>query len=195
MERLASPAEVDGLLASVSNRGLLRGYLLFPEHREHAVRDFEGVPLRWIDASREADVTRPTFAAAVEPAEFFTFQVGVVADPSAARPVAVLGYEFVAGPSSMPMRPSQLNCFNLEGTSFEGRRFRQNASVQPGKVGSLWWGVNVSAAATPGQVARFGIRLRFAGAGTALINVTLTAARAPGGGAPLELHGDRNASR
>ena len=44
MERMASPGEVHNLLTSISNRGLLRSYLLFPEHREFAVRDFESVP-------------------------------------------------------------------------------------------------------------------------------------------------------
>ena len=94
MERMASPTEVSNLLTAISNRGLLRGYLLFPEHREFAVRDFESIPLRWIELSQESDVTIPTFSATVEPAEFFTFQVGLLAT-SATQAVTVTGYELV----------------------------------------------------------------------------------------------------
>lgn len=79
MERMASPSEVQSLLTSISNRGLLRDYLLFPEHREFAVRDTAAIPLRWILASQQADVTRPAFAATVQPDEFFTFQIGLLA--------------------------------------------------------------------------------------------------------------------
>ena len=157
------------------------------DNLDHAL---EQVPLRWILQSKQSDVTIPTYSAAVQAGEFFVFQVGVLAT-GATQPVTVTGYDLVPAHSTLVIDAAQLNCFNLEGTTYKGARFRQNATVPAGKVGSLWFGVSIPASAQPAQISQFALRLDFGDATSILVNVTLTVSK----NGTTEMGGDRNASR
>ena len=186
MERMASVGETSALLRSISNRGLLRPYLLFPEQRTFSVRETAGIPLRWILAASQSDITTPTFSASVERDEFFVFQIGVLS--TGAAPVTVLRYDVLR---KHPPASVLLNCFSLEGVDFHGRSFNQNMTVPARSVGSLWFGVNVSDSLSPGAVEHFGLQLFFADNSSTVVDVRLTVAEGP----PLLVHGDHNATR
>ena len=183
---MAAPEESTGLLTSISNRGLLRPYLLFPEQRTFSVRESAGIPYRWIMAAKQSDITKPAFSADVERDEFFTFQIGVLA--TSAVPVTVLRYDVQHESAAAAV---VVNCFSLEGSSCLGQRFTQNLTVPGHSVDSLWFGVNVSNALSPGTVERFGLRLYFADNSSVVVDVSLSVV----GGVPLLAHGDHNASR
>jgi hypothetical protein len=114
---------------------------VFPTPRELAVRDFEGVPLRWA-----ASGPSEKFSAEFEPSEYFTWQLGLL-NPSAfgsigtaKAPVNVTGYSVVL-PTDAAVTAANLTCFNLGGVGYDGLSFTQPMTVT--QVGSLWFGLQV----------------------------------------------------
>jgi hypothetical protein len=108
MEVMASPSEVASLLASAASQ---HQPLLFPTPRELAVRDFDGVPLRWASAGPSH-----TFAAKVQPDEYFTWQIGLLTAASGAS-FNVTRYS-VSLPSDSSVSAANLTCFNLGGVGY-----------------------------------------------------------------------------
>ena len=185
MELLASAQEIEELLRSKDSPE----YLLFPEHREHPVRDFERIPYRWIQVAANESTGNLHFAAMVQPDEYFVWQIGILSSKSN---MTVAGYEM----HSRDALPDQLTCFNLEGTQYTGLRFRQTMSVGRSSVASLWFGIQIPANLTADQI-DLTLTLHFQTGLTntpssAVVNVSLTVARDR---AALPSHGDLNATR
>lgn len=140
MERTATPAEVARLLAS--NPG--KPWLLFPEASDHPIRMFRQIPERW--AQRGAGGALSDHALR---GQYLAFQVGLWAARHAADDVHV-AFSDLRGPDGQVIDASRLTCFNLGGTDYLGRPFKDRLDVAQGRVQPLWIGLDVPVAVTPG---------------------------------------------
>ncbi|MCD6350592.1 MAG: carbohydrate-binding family 9-like protein [Armatimonadetes bacterium] len=133
MEVIATSAETQALLSAHSGRT----YLLFPEDREHQIKMFEALPLRWIEHGPSEH-----FRGEARPGEYYPFQIGVWA---ARRDIKGLELHFSDLTSRRGDRiaAAALTCFNLEGTDWLGRPMTKPFAVGRGRVRPLWIGVQV----------------------------------------------------
>ena len=107
-----------------------RDYLVFPEDREHPIRRREVIPVRWVERDPGE---RGRFAGRGQPGEFFTFQLGVFAARRDVTDVK-LDYTDLKRADGASIAGSSLNCFNLGGVDWRGRRFTKQVSVARGEV-------------------------------------------------------------
>ena len=117
------------------------------EHREHPVRMRWRLPHRWTNAS----IHSPSFSAAVQPGEHFTFQLAVHAPYV---PVTITSVSFTdlsgAEPALQPSATKStadvgaipavaLRVFNMEGTDYWGRNITAGPlHMEAGEVKALW---------------------------------------------------------
>jgi len=142
MAIIATADEVKQLLAA--HRG--RPYLLFGEDRRHPIRLRDDLPLRWI---RRGPTT--AFDGEAQRGEFYAFQIGVYAATKPIRDLAVSFDDLRPREQGTRIPASAFTCFNLGGTDAHGRPMKQAFSVEQGKVGALWLGVQIPEDAVPGQ--------------------------------------------
>ena len=163
MEVIATAAETNDLLARY--RGV--AYLLFPEDREHPIRMTDDLPLGWIRSGPRAE-----FAGTAQRGEFYAFQVGVYA---ARKPIDGLGATFTdLRPSRGKSIPAKaFRCFNLGGRDWLGREFAKPFTLPTGKVGALWFGVEVPEDVAAGEY-HGALTLRPKGLPASTIKLSLT---------------------
>lgn len=141
MEVVATADETRNLIA----RHTGEPFLLFPEERQFPIRMTDDLPVRWIEngPSRE-------FHGDARRGEFFAFQVGVFAC-GAAAPALSVDYHELTSQTGGAIPASAFRCFNLGGTDWLGRSMQKSFAVEAGKVGALWFGVQVPKDAAPGD--------------------------------------------
>jgi len=133
MEVIATREEIGDLLAATADRP----YLIFPEDREHPVRMFETIPLRWIKRGPATE-----FAGEARPDEYYCYQLGVFATNAA---IDTLELEFgeLRNAAGKTIPASAMTCFNLTGIDWLGKPFTKTFRVDAGRVRPLWIGVQV----------------------------------------------------
>lgn len=141
MELVATREETDKLVALHAGAP----FLLFPEERQFPIRMTDDLPLRWVVNGPCAEVQGEA-----ERGEFFVFQVGVYACRRAVQNLAV-EYTDLKSNGGGVIPAEAMSCFNLCGTDWLGRRIRKNFSVPRGRIGALWFGVQISRDAAPGN--------------------------------------------
>ena len=143
MERTATTEELESLLTEHARAA----YLLFPEDRKHPIRMKNYLPKRWIDIG-----PRDYFEGQACRGEFYVFQIGLFAARRAIEDVTIVAEELRAESTAGPPIPaSAIRCFNVGGVDSGGRPFKKTVSVGKGKVGALWFGVQVPPDAKPGR--------------------------------------------
>ncbi|MCW5978273.1 MAG: hypothetical protein KIT09_09360 [Bryobacteraceae bacterium] len=169
MEVAATRAEVSELLAR--HRG--KPYLLFPERREYPIRMSRDLPLRW---AREGP--KAVLEDKVRRNEFYALQAGVYAVENVAPKETPFTVEFgdLNGPDGSRIPASGMKCFNLGGIDDTGREFQKRWSVAAGRVGALWFGVQVPVDAKPGRHEGI-VTLRPANGGTLSFRLALDVLR------------------
>ncbi|MEN6605093.1 MAG: glycoside hydrolase domain-containing protein, partial [Bryobacteraceae bacterium] len=140
MEAAASDAETPSLL----DRYPRRPYLVFAESRQHPVRMYEGVPLRWLQAGAAEGIR-----ARARRGEFYVFQLAVWAARAPVQDVT-LDFDELRSTTGAMIPASAFRCFNLGGREWLGRAFRKSVAVPTGRVGTLWCGVEVPRDAAAG---------------------------------------------
>jgi hypothetical protein len=140
MELAASEEETRSLL----DRYPARPFLVFAESRQHPVRMYEGVPLRWIEAGPSQ-----SFHGGARCGEFYVFQLAVWA---AREPVedVLLDFGALRSASGETISAAAFRCFNLGGKDWLGRPFQKSVAIPKGRVGALWCGVEVPRGAAAG---------------------------------------------
>jgi len=141
MEIIATSEETQKIIAQYS--GL--SYLTFPEDRAYPVKMTDDLPLRWI---QNGSGTR--FYGKAQRGEFYTFQIGIYAAQSDIEQINVDFNDLKDG-SGQIISASALQCFNLSGSDWWGRSMRKTFSVPKGKVGTLWFGVQIPKDAIAGN--------------------------------------------
>lgn len=140
MERIATPAEVQQLLAAHATQALW----LFPETRANPVRMFDQLPQRWAQRGPGGVLADKALRG-----EYLSFQVGLWAPRDALDHVQVT-FGDLHGPGSAVLPASALTCFNLGGVDFTGQPFTTRVDVAKGRIQPLWMGLDVPADAKPG---------------------------------------------
>ncbi len=141
MEVIATAAETQRLVSQHAGRG----YLLFPEDREHPIRMTDDLPLRWVRRG-------PTGAFLGEAlrGEFYVLQIGVFAARQAIDAIAVAFGDLRSG-EGQQIPATAFRCFNVGGIDWLGRPFGKTVSVGKGKVQPLWFGVQIRKDQAAGQ--------------------------------------------
>ena len=113
------------------------GFLTFPQEREKPIRLLDELPAAWL--SRSAN-TLQHFTASVQPGEFFTFQIGVLAHKDT---IDNLNVDWSRLDGNLAIPKSDMTCFNTAGIDFRGRSFTKHVSVAKGRIQPLWFGVQI----------------------------------------------------
>jgi hypothetical protein len=140
MEFTSSEAEVRSLL----DRHPGRPFLVFAESRQHPVRMYEGIPLRWIESGPSDG-----FHGRARRGEFYVFQLAAWAARAQVEDVT-LDFSALRSASGSTIPASAIRCFNLGGKDWLGGRFRKSVAIPKGRVGTLWCGVEVPRDAAAG---------------------------------------------
>lgn len=133
MEVIATPAEVELLVASASGQPML----LFPENRKFPIRMTEDLPFRWVEKGPSSQ-----FIGKASPNEYYAFQIGVYA----LRDLTGLTAAFsdLTDESGAVIPAAALTCFNNGGTDWLGRPFSKTVDVLASHVQALWFGVDIA---------------------------------------------------
>ncbi|MGY3039006.1 hypothetical protein ACVWWQ_000593 [Rhodanobacter sp. TND4EL1] len=140
MERVATPADVQQMLAAHATRRLW----LFPETRAHPVRMFDQLPQRWVQRGPGGELADTALRGA-----YLGFQVGLWAPRVAVEHVQV-AFADLHGPDGAILPAGALTCFNLGGIGYTGQPFTATLDVARGRVQPLWMGLDIPAQAKPG---------------------------------------------
>lgn len=141
MELVATQEETNKLVALHAGAP----FLLFPEERQFPIRMTGDLPLRWV-----VNGPRTQVHGEAERGEFFVFQVGVYACQRAVENLLVECTDLKSNGSGV-IPAEAMTCFNLSGTDWLGRSIRKDFSVPQGKIGALWFGVQISKDTPPGN--------------------------------------------
>ena len=118
------------------------GMLTFPQQREKPIRLVDEMPEEWLSHS---DHDLQHFSTLIQPGEFFTFQIGVLAHK---HTINNLNVEWTALDGSPTISKSDMTCFNTSGTDFRSKSFTKQISVAKGRIQPLWFGVQIPETAT-----------------------------------------------
>jgi hypothetical protein len=133
MEVIATREETGQLVAK--QPGKL--FLLFPEERQFPIRMTDDLPKRWIQQG-----PREEFRGEARCGEFFAFQTGIYACRTDVHILSIESSDLKSA-TGAAIPASAIRCFNLGGTDWLGRHFSKNVAVAQGKVGALWFGVQI----------------------------------------------------
>jgi hypothetical protein len=163
MEVIATREETQKLLEAHPGQD----FLLFPEERQFPIRMTDDLPLRWITKGPGSQ-----FHGEARRGEFFVFQVGVFA---CRVPMQKLSIEYgdlrSAQGSTLPA--SAIRCFNTGGTDWLGRPMAKDFAVSLGKIGALWFGVQVPKEAAAGDY-KGALTMHLSGREAARLELSLT---------------------
>jgi hypothetical protein len=140
MERVATPVEVQQLLAAHAKQALW----LFPETRAYPVRMFDQLPQRWAQRGPGGELVDQVLRG-----EYLSFQIGLWA-PRAALDHVQVAFADLHGPDGAILPASALTSFNQGGVDFTGKPFSTRVDVAKGRVQPLWMGLDIPVDAKPG---------------------------------------------
>jgi hypothetical protein len=110
MEVIATREETEALKQRYPDNA----YLLFPEDREHCIRMFEDLPLRWIQKG-----SSNAFRGDAQPGEYYVFQIGVYAAREAISDLELDFADLYNGSDIIPK--AGMESINLGGIDWLGR--------------------------------------------------------------------------
>lgn len=143
MERAASAEELRRLLSQHPDDA----YLLFPEDRQRVIRMRDHLPKHWTDVG-----PRDCLEGQACRGEFYAFQIGVFTARQAIEDVTIVTDDLQPRSGAGPTIPaSAIRCFNTGGIDCGGKPLKKTVSIEKGKVGVLWFGVQVPPDAKPGR--------------------------------------------
>jgi hypothetical protein len=140
MERVATPAEVQQLLAAHATQAMW----LFPETRAYPVRMFDQLPQRWAQRGSGGELADKALRG-----EYLSFQIGLWA-PRAALAHVQVAFADLHGPDGAILPAGALTSFNHGGIDFTGQPFSARVDVAKGRVLPLWMGLDIPVDAKPG---------------------------------------------
>lgn len=132
MEIVATDEEVRTLTQEYSDE-----YLIFVENRDHQIKMFDYLPLRWIE---DGPCTR--LDERCQPGEYYPFQVGIFAAQNDIENIS-LTYTDLKNDSNHVIPSSAFTCINLRGRDITGEWFSKQLSVKKNYVQPLWVCIDV----------------------------------------------------
>ncbi|HRT25665.1 MAG TPA: DUF6067 family protein [Candidatus Saccharicenans sp.] len=113
-------------------------FLIFPEDREHPVRMFDYLPLRWVETGPQTK-----FEASASSGEYFVFQLGLFAHRQSLEKIKVVFSDLVNHTSDQAIKASDTTCLNLGGIGWDSQPFEKELNLAQGKVQPLWCGIQI----------------------------------------------------
>lgn len=142
MERPATTEQLEKVLSDHAQAA----YLLFPEDRLYPIRMKDHLPRRWAETG-----PGDAFEGRASRGEFYAWQIGVFAARRTIEDLEVtLGDLRPRSATARPIPASAMRCFNTAGVDCHGLPLQKKLSVEEGKVGGLWLGVQIPPDAPPG---------------------------------------------
>ncbi len=140
MEVIATRQETEKFLAKSGKSGMV----LFPEYRAYPIRMWTDLPYRWIargSVSKLADT--------IQQNAYYSFQIGVLAQGDSLKNVEVI-FSDLSGPGGARIPAAALTCFNAGGNDWNQQPLIKVVNVAPGRIQSMWIGVDVAKDVKPG---------------------------------------------
>ncbi len=137
MERTATPAQVQALLAAHPSESLL----LFPETRANPVRMFDSIPESWAQRGAGGSLSERALRG-----EYLSFQIGAWAPRGKVDNLRV-EFSDLVGAEGARIPASAFTVLNLGGVDSIGKPFSLRVDVAQGRVQPLWMGLDVPASA------------------------------------------------
>jgi hypothetical protein len=163
MEVIATREETQKLLAGQP----AQDFLLFPEERQFPIRMTDDLPLRWITKGPGSQ-----FHGEARRGEFFVFQVGIFACRTPIEKFSI-DYSDLKSAEGSTIPANAIRCFNTGGTDWLGRPMAKDFVVLPGKIGALWFGVQIPTEAATGDY-RGALVMRVEGREATRLELSLT---------------------
>lgn len=115
-----------------------KSFVVFPEIREKPVQWFDSLRVEWIGQSREKDI----FSLNARPGEYFTYQLAVLALER--QEDIKIKFHPLKSNSGKQIDPEDMTCFNTGGINFHGQPFTKQVQVDPGRIQSMWIGMDLA---------------------------------------------------
>lgn len=112
-------------------------FVVFPEIREKPIQWFDSLRVEWLQHDRQ----EKTFSLNARPGEYFTYQLAVWAIDQL-NDVKVKFTPLKCSSGNL-IKPGNMTCFNLGGINFRGEPFTKQLQVTPGRIQSLWIGIDL----------------------------------------------------
>ncbi|MEA1886721.1 MAG: DUF6067 family protein [Bacteroidota bacterium] len=122
-------------LAEMLDKYKDKSYLLFPEDRNHSIRMYNYLPLRWIAKGPSNKIEGKA-----KKGEYFTFQVGLYCIENAIDDIDITFSDLTAGSNNIVVYHDSISSFNTEGVDWDGKPFIKTVRIDEGKVQPLWFG-------------------------------------------------------
>ncbi len=119
--------------------------LFFPEDRTRPIVMTSDLPLSWIEKGPSS-----SFSGTVLQNEYYVFQIGVFAVRKPFENITI-SYSALKTENGDIIPAKAMTCFNLGGIDSRGNPFSKRLDIPEGKIQALWFGVDVSRNATPGN--------------------------------------------
>lgn len=132
MEIPANAEETTNLLREIKDDP----FVIFPEDRKFPVRMLYEFPCRWIEQGIKKE-----FCGKVRPDEYYVFQLAVYAQTDL-KDIKIT-YDNFSG--NLELTPSDITCYNREGTDWLGNDFTKTISCEKGTIQPLWFGLQFPA--------------------------------------------------
>ncbi len=142
MEVIATSEEAAKITEAFKNEP----FLVFPEDREHPVRMFDYLPLRWVETGPQTK-----FEAIVARGEYLVFQLGLFAHRQSLEKIKVVFSDLINKSSGQAINAKEATCFNLGGIGWDSQPFEKELSLAQGKVQPLWCGIQIPENISPGD--------------------------------------------
>ncbi|MBN9383196.1 MAG: hypothetical protein J0H74_20745 [Chitinophagaceae bacterium] len=139
MEVIATDQETGELRERSSGRG----FLVFPEDREHPIRMTRDLPYRWIQRGPAS-----VFKSEVLRGENFSWQLGVYALENLDE--VKVSFSDLRMDGGGRIAATDLSCLNTGGVGYNGQPLVNAVHVGKGRVQALWCLLHVPTGATPG---------------------------------------------
>lgn len=137
MEIIATAAECEAWM-----KRLVGPFAVFPEVRERAVRMFDQVPELWLKREKA-----PEFA--VQPNEFYTFQLGVWAGRGELKNLRVTFSDLTGEEGAISSKA--LRCLQSVGVNWNGKPITHTIDVEAGQVQPLWCALDLGSDVRAGR--------------------------------------------
>lgn len=120
-------------------------FLTFPEDRAFPIK-LTSVPYRWVKNGPSL-----YFKGNALRNEYYVWQIGLWAIDKDLKNVKVSYTDLVHESNKFTIPESEITCFNLEGTNWDGTNLSFNVDVSANKVQALWFGVQIPENAKSGK--------------------------------------------
>ena len=122
-----------------------KAFIVFPEHREYAIRMKNDLPYRWIKAGAQS-----SFVGETRRGEYYAYQLGVYALHKL-QDVRIQFSDLKLSDGRNVISSSKSTCINTNGLTYDAKPLNKIIDIDGNCVQALWCGIDVPKNITPGN--------------------------------------------